>query len=105
MEDRMDNPKLIIDGKELIAKKPKAIFWRTIVKIEEELKSVDDRDYITKYAELIGIVFGLTTENVLNGLDIDEIRPKYIEICTWVIWLVNSKMEQIPKNAKSPENK
>jgi kynureninase len=101
----MSIPELVINGKKYIAKKPKASFWRMIFKNEEELKNSSNYDFLTNYAELIGAVFGLTAEEVLDDIDIDDIRPKYVEICNWVISLVNSKMEKIPKNAENPESK
>ena len=98
-------PEITINGKVYKAAVPKAAFWRKMVKFEETVKSVEDGDYLAAYADIIAEAFGaeeVTGDAVLDSLNIDQVKPLYLEIWGWLFQLVNSKLEQIP-NAESPE--
>ena len=54
---------------------------------------------ITGFFNLISIGFNnkeVTPELIEDGLDLDELMPKFTEISTWIGSIVNSKVKQLP---------
>lgn len=96
----MKTPKLItMDGKEHTAATPKARIWYDISKLEESI--TESANPALDYAGMIAEAFeGVTADDVLDALSIDELKPKAMEIVLWVYKLVNDKMGKIP-NAES----
>jgi hypothetical protein len=101
----MKAPEIIIDGKVYTAKSPKASYWRKMVLFDERQKDIPDKDYLFAHAELIAEVFDdpfVTGESVLENLNVDDVRPKYLEVVKWIFSLVNSKLGKLP-NQEPPK--
>lgn len=99
-----NNPILYINNVKYLAVKPKAKVWFDIMTIDEKLKSRPVKDLLKVYAEIIAEVFPeVTAAEIIDSLDIDEIRPKFIEVEHWVISLINNKAEEYEKNVQSPD--
>ena len=92
----MNVPELItLDGVKHKAVKPKARIWYDIAKLDEEI--VESKNPALDYASLIAESFdGITVDDVLDSLTIDELKPKAMEIVLWVYKMVNDKMGKVP---------
>ena len=92
----MNVPELItLDGVKHKAVKPKARIWYDIAKLDEEI--VESKNPAWDYASLIAESFdGITVDDVLDALAIDELKPKAMEIVLWVYKMVNDKMGKVP---------
>ena len=90
-----------LDGVKHKAVKPKARIWYDIAKLDEEV--VESKNPALDYANLISESFAnVTTDDVLDALAIDELKPKAMEIVLWVYKMVNDKMGKVP-NARSQD--
>lgn len=78
--------------------KIKAGMWREIMKFEEERKEIKSADIVEKYCEIIAAAFGLTTEEILDNLSIDEVVPKYYEILNAMLGMLTAKLGENKKN-------
>ena len=92
----MNVPELItLDGVKHKAVKPKARIWYDIAKLDEEI--VESKNPALDYASLIAESFAnVTTDDVLDALAIDELKPKAMEVVLWVYKMVNDKMGKVP---------
>ena len=72
--------------------KIKAGMWREIMKFEEERKEIKSADIIEKYCEIIAAAFGVSTEEILENLLIDEVVPKYYEILNAMLGMLTAKL-------------
>lgn len=99
---RVDAPVITINGKTYKAVKPKAKFWREIIAFDESISQLATVEFIDKTAEIIAGAFeGVTAEMVLDGMYLDDVRKVYTDLYRWVLWLLNSKLEEMPKNAEA----
>ena len=104
------SPKIILNGKTYTAAKPKAKLWREMIKFTNTFKEKDisrDDGALDQIFELISITFKnqeVTPEVIENELDLDELMPKFTEICEWVGQLVAGKSAELP-NAQAPARK
>ncbi len=72
--------------------KIKAGMWREIMKFEEERKEIRAADIVEKYCEIIAAAFGVTIDEVLENLSIDEVVPKYYEILNAMLGMLTAKL-------------
>ena len=70
--------------------KIKAGMWREIMKFEEERKEIKSADIIEKYCEIIAAAFGVSTEEILENLLIDEVVP--YEILNAMLGMLTAKL-------------
>lgn len=101
----MDYPRITINGIEYVAHKPKAKAWEVAMTLSEKLKTRPYKEYAAIRAEIIAEVFDLTTTEIIDGIDIDELVPKCDEVIAWIIKLISGKADELEKNAKSPAEK
>lgn len=80
--------------------KIKAGMWREIMKFEEERKEIKAVDAVEKYCEVIATAFGITTDEVLDNLLIEEVVPKYYEILNAMLGMLTAKLGENKKNAE-----
>lgn len=104
MNSSFSVPELKIKGKIIHPEPPKAKIWREIMKFDEEKKSFSDADLMDEYAKKIAAAFGggLTAEEILESVDLEDIIPAYRAIYAWLIGVASKKLAQIP-NAAAPE--
>ena len=87
----MEKPKIIINGKE-IEMQTKARLWSVVMKFEDERGEFSVADAVEKYCEIIAVAFGVTTEEILNNLDIADVAPTYFKIYNAVAELLTAKL-------------
>lgn len=75
-----------IKGKTPIS--PKAKVWRDF----EAYKGTD----VNEIARLIGEIYGLTAEEILEEVDIVDLAPLYLDCYKYIIDLYNRKLGTIP---------
>ena len=96
----MNKPTITIDGKE-IQMKSKARLWKTIAKFSTENGKLPIIDAGEKYCEVIATAFGVTTEEVLDNLEIDEVLPKYFEVYGAVADLLTAGVDKKNETAET----
>lgn len=100
-------PKIVLSGKTYTATTPKARLWRELVKFNNTFGEKDvakDESALDQIYGLISQAFNnpeVTSEAVENGIDLDELMPKFTEICEWVARIVTGKSAELP-NAQAP---
>jgi hypothetical protein len=103
-------PKIILNGKTYTAIKPKAKLWREIIKFNNTFTAKNlstDENALDQTLKLISDAFKnqeVTPELIENELDLDELMPKFTEICEWVAKLVAGKSVELP-NSPAPAKK
>ena len=95
----MDKPTIVLNGKTYEMKTPKAKLWRVIVKFNEERRNFPVEEFIEEHAKIIAAAFDVEVEEVLSGLDVDEVLPTYFNIFTSVLSLLTAKLAVSKKNA------
>ena len=104
------SPKIILNGKTYTAPKPKAKLWREMIKFNNTFKEkniAEDESALDQIYNLISDVFShqeVTPEAIEDGLDLDELMPKFTEICEWVAQIVAGKSAELP-NSQAPARK
>jgi len=96
----MERPKLIINEREIEIPPIKARLWRTIMQFDAEEKDIFKPDTIEKYCEIIALAFGVTTEEVLDNLELPDVLPKYFDVYRAVVKMLS---EKTPKKNKEAE--
>jgi len=103
-------PKITLDGKTYTAAKPKAKLWREMIKFNHAFAGKDlskDDQALDQIFTLIAGAIGnpeVTPETIENGLDLDELMPKFAEICEWVARVVGGKSAELPNVQTPAEN-
>ena len=94
-------PTITISGKTYEAQKPKARIWRELCKFDEEKKNLPAGEFLDAHAEIIAKVFeGITKDEILDELFIDEILAIYQEVFAWIASLITSRLGEV-KNVES----
>lgn len=93
---------ITINDKTYTATTPKAKIWREIMKFDEERTTLPNADFIDAHAIMIAKAFpDLTSEEIIEQVDIDDIVPMYFDVFKWICGLLNNKLKQIP-NVETP---
>ena len=95
----MDKPKITIDGKEIEMSTPKARLWREIIKFDAERKNLPVEDFVDDHAKIIASAFGITADEVLDNLKVEDILPTYFEVLSSVLLMLTAHMPTAKKNA------
>ena len=85
----MATPTITINGKEIEMKKLTARIWRETTKINEKRKDISSVDAIDIYCAVIATAFGVTADEILDNLYIEDIMPKYFEVLNFINTLIN----------------
>lgn len=96
----MNTPTITINGKEIQMPKLTARVWKETTKINEKRKDLSYVDAINVYCEVIAIAFGVTADEVLDNLYVEDVMPKYFEVLKEIGALITSKL---PKKNELPE--
>lgn len=100
--EKTATPTIYMHGKKRRAVKPKAVVWREFSRFMDGQTENENTDAATNYARLIVMVFpDLTAEELLNNIDIEDLKPLYELVALWITKLVNGKLNELPK-AESP---
>ena len=94
----MKIPVIKIDGAELEMRTPKARLWRELIKFEQERRNLKVEDFCDEHVKMIAAAFGVTVEEVLDNLDVDEILPTYMNVLTFVMELLTANLKIAKKN-------
>ena len=94
----MDRPTIVINGKTIEMPTPKARFWRELIKFEERRKDLTVEDFCDEHVKMISAAFGVTTEEVLDSIDVDEILPTYMNVLTYIMALLTARLKVTKKN-------
>ncbi len=94
----MDRPTITIDGKTIDMPTPKARFWREIIKFEEGRKELTVEKFCDEHVNIIARAFGVTGEEVLDSLDVDEILPTYMNVLMYIMQLLTARLKVTKKN-------
>lgn len=84
----MNKPTITIDGKE-IKMRTKARLWGAFAKFDNSRTEIPAEELVDKYCEIIAVAFGVTTDEVLDNLEIDEVIPTYVKVNNAVVDLLN----------------
>lgn len=95
----MDKPIITINGKIIEMKTPKARAWREIMKFNEDRQSLPASDFCEEHAKMIALAFGVSADEVLDNLDVDDILPTYLNVFTSLVGLLTAKLAIDKKNA------
>ena len=96
----MDKPKITINGKEIELGQIKARLWKEIIKFHEGRRNIETADLMEKYCEIIALAFGVTTDEVLDNLNIEDVGELYYDIFDAVAAMLKGKS---PKKNKEAE--
>lgn len=94
----MEKPTIIVNNRMIEMPMPKARLWREIVKFEDERQSVSVDEFCDGHINIIARAFGVTTDEIFDNIDVDEILPTYRRILTYIMQLLTSKLTGIKKN-------
>ena len=94
----MDKPTIIINGKEIEMQTPKARLWREIVKFNDERRDLPVEDFCNEHAKIIAAAFGVTADEVLDNLYVDDIMPTYFKVFSFVLGMLTAKLSIDKKN-------
>lgn len=94
----------IISVKDAVKYMPpvKARAWREIMKFEAERKDLKSEDAVDKYCEVIAKVFGITIDEVLDNLELQDVLPTYYAILNRIVAMLTEKLVADKKNEDAP---
>ncbi|MEN6349338.1 MAG: hypothetical protein ABFD08_08095 [Syntrophomonas sp.] len=97
----MDDPKIVLNGKEYSAPQPKTWLWREVVRLQNKKgdQTPDDEAALDEMEKLIVATFNnseVTVEAIEKHLDLDKFMPLFLEICDWIAEKITGKAQQLP---------
>ena len=93
----MATPTITINGKE-IPMKTKARIWGVVMKFDKDAKDIPAENEVDKYCEIIAAAFGVTADEILDNMELDDVAPKYFEVYNEVSRLLTSKIKKNEKD-------
>ena len=97
----MKKPALIINNKTYEPRELKARIWRKILEFDESKKDLLSVDFIDKHAEIISMIFPVSTDDILDNLNLEDILKVYNDCLTYILQLIGSKLEIANKEEKN----
>lgn len=97
-------PEVTIGNETFTAPEPKAQLWREFAALENERHGMAEEDFLESRVKIIALAFQskkITTEILLENLNISDVLPLYLEAQAWLYGKVAEKLEKIP-NAETP---
>lgn len=96
----MVKPKIVINGKEIVAGNPKAIVWRHM----SDFSFSEADDVVLDMSKLIAETFNredVNSDVILENVDLQDITALYRDCCSYVLNIFTAAMENIGKNGQS----
>lgn len=100
----MDKPTITIGEKSIEMLEPKAYMWRKGVKLSMERDKIPATDYVDRHCEFIAQAFGVTTEEVLENIDVADIMPTFYGALGYIMNRLWAKMLDDKKNKDTVES-
>lgn len=94
----MNKPIITINGVQIEMLVPKARMWREFIKFDEERKDISSVDFVDRHSEIIAQAFGVSKDDVLDNLSVDEILPAYTEVLRYLVSTLTSRFVGDKKN-------
>lgn len=95
----VSKPVLEIGSQRYTAAMPKVKAWHDFIAFEVGTDDIPAEDYLNRMADLLAGLFPrVTADMIIDNMPLDEIRPKFKECERWLTWLINSKLQKLPKN-------
>ncbi len=88
---------ITINGKEIEMTEIKARLWREIMAFEDKRADLPVMEAFDETCRIIAVAFGVTVDEVLDNLEIEDILPKYFEVSNAVVVKLTEKLGK--KNA------
>ena len=88
----MERPTITINGNEIVMPEIKARVWREFMQFEVIPKDLKSADSIEKHCAFIAMAFGVSTDDVLDNLDIKDVFPTYYSVIRYVFALITEKL-------------
>lgn len=97
-------PTIEINGVTYKMIKPKAKNWAKFAKFDAERKNLNLEEYVDSLCDFMADIFeGVTKEDLLDNLYLEEVQKKYYE-CANCYWnLLSGKFEELEKNFPTAE--
>ncbi len=101
----MEQPKLILNGKEHSPKRPTMKVWRAIVEHDSEAKGLSISDILSHRVEILALIYDIDKEQIEAGVEVSDVLPAYNEAAKWILSLVFEKLETIPNAEAGTDGK
>lgn len=95
----MERPTITIEGKTYEMKKLVGGDWRVLGEFRNSEPTALNADFIEKHAKLISNFFGVSPEEILDKMPLEEILPTTRGIQNYMIEKLSAKLEVIEKNS------
>ena len=94
----MNKPKINLSGKIIEMPKPTAAIWRKVMEFHPTRNDVMLADLVDDYGAIIALAFGISKDELIDNIDIEDILPAYDDVITYLMNLVVSKFGNNKKN-------
>lgn len=95
----MGRPTITIEGKTYEMKKLTGRDWRIIGEFINNAPKSIDADFVEKHADFIAKFFGVTADDILDKMQLEDIIPASIETRDYLLTRLSAKIKVIEKNA------
>lgn len=89
----MDTPYIEINGEIKFIPPVKARVWRELIQFDERREEIETKDFIDEHAKIIAFAFGVTQDEILDNLGVEDILPTYKATLRYVISLLSAKID------------
>lgn len=90
----MNRPTLTINGKTIELPNIKVKAWREIAQANEEIQAntLLDAGFMERHCKFIALAFGITTDEVLDNLYIEDVLPLYTTVANTITKMITAKL-------------
>ena len=90
----MSRPTITINGKTIELPNIKVKAWREIAEANEEIRTntLLDAGFMERHCKFIALAFGVTTEEVLDNLYIEDVLPIYSAVANTITTMITAKL-------------
>ena len=101
---KLKEPVLYLNGRGYTAKTLRVRDWYNFMAFEDKREDISLADYFNKMAGIIASLFiGVTADDILDKMALEDIKPFYQECYRWVLMTVNSKLGELPNGETGKE--
>lgn len=98
--NNLKTPEITINGERYKAKTPKVKAWHDFVAFDSSVQDIPAEDVLNRMCEIVAEIFDVPPDFLADNLAITDIKPLYRACFNWVVGLVNSRMDELPKNGE-----